>query len=55
MEKLDQQQQQQQNLPKTQSTHPSQSIGPDLQNAAAQAELLRAEQLSLQYNSQLAF
>src|SRR6516165_1892061 len=34
---------------------PPQSTGPDLPNASAEAELLRAEQLSLQYNSQLAF
>jgi hypothetical protein len=32
-----------------------QTIGADINNAATQGELLRAEQLSLQHNSQLAF
>ena len=34
---------------------PSQSLAPDLPNAFGEAELLRAEQLSFQYHSQLAF
>jgi flagellar biosynthesis chaperone FliJ len=33
----------------------SEAIGRDIPNTAAQAELLRAEQLSLQHNAQLAF
>jgi len=33
----------------------SQTIGADIPNGAAQAELLRAEQLSLQHNAELAF
>jgi hypothetical protein len=37
------------------SNQASQTIVPDIPNGAAQAELLRAEQLSLQHNSQLAF
>jgi hypothetical protein len=37
------------------SNEASQTIGADINNAAAHAELLRAEQLSLQHNSQLAF
>src|SRR5262245_6132418 len=37
------------------SNQASQTIGADINNAATQAELLRAEQLSLQHNSQLAF
>jgi hypothetical protein len=37
------------------SSQASQTIGADIPNGAAQAELLRAEQLSLQHNSQLAF
>jgi hypothetical protein len=37
------------------SQQPPESISPHIPNTAAQAELLRAEQLSLQHNSQLAF
>ena len=37
------------------SQQPSESISPDIPNTAAQAELHRAEQLSLQHNAQLAF
>ena len=37
------------------SNEASLTIGADINNAATQAELLRAEQLSLQHNSQLAF
>jgi hypothetical protein len=37
------------------SNQASQTIGVDIPNGAAQAELLRAEQLSLQHNAQLAF
>jgi hypothetical protein len=37
------------------SNEVSQTIGTDIPNGAAQAEFLRAEQLSLQHNSQLAF
>jgi len=37
------------------SNEVSQRIGADIDNVASQAELLRAEQLSLQHNSQLAF
>ena len=48
-------QQQQQSFKDTHSYEPSESLGPDVPNTAAQAELLRAEQLSLQHNSQLAF
>jgi len=36
------------------SSQASQTIGVDIPNGAAQAELLRAEQLSLQYDTQLA-
>jgi hypothetical protein len=48
-------QQQQQTLSERSSNQASQTIGTDINNAATQAELLRAEQLSFQYNSQLAF
>jgi hypothetical protein len=48
------QQQQQQTLSEGSLTQPSEAIGRDIPNTAAQAELLRAEQLSLQYSS-LAF
>ena len=37
------------------SNEVSQTIGADINNPAAHAELLRAEQLSLQHNAQLAF
>src|SRR6516162_8640585 len=37
------------------SSQASQTIGVDIPNGAAQAELLRAEQLSLQRNAELAF
>src|SRR5215471_8149352 len=37
------------------SSQASQTIGVDIPNGAAQAELLRAEQLSLQHNAELAF
>jgi hypothetical protein len=43
------------NFLKDLAQQPHQSIGPDLPNSSAQAELFRAEQLSLQHNSQLAF
>jgi hypothetical protein len=49
------QQQQQQTLSDGSLNQASQTISPDIFNAATQAELLRAEQLSLQHNSQLAF
>ena len=55
MENLEQQQQQEQALSDAPSNQASQTISSDIPNAAAQAELLRAEQLSLQHNSQLAF
>ena len=54
MENLEQQQQQQQTVSDGSSNQASQTISPDVPNAAAQAELLRAEQLSLQHNGQLA-
>jgi hypothetical protein len=37
------------------SNQASQTIGADIPNGAAQAELLRAEQLSLEHNTELAF
>src|ERR1700740_3216694 len=46
--------QQQQQIQES-SNEASLTIGADINNAATQAELLRAEQLSLQHNSQLAF
>ena len=46
--------QQQQQIQES-SNEPSQMIGADINNAATQAELLRAEQLSLQHNYQLTF
>jgi hypothetical protein len=49
------QQQQQQTATQPALNQPSQAISPDVSNAATQADLLRAEQLSLQHNSQLAF
>jgi hypothetical protein len=49
------QQQHQQTLEEGSLNEASEAIAPDIPNAAAQAELLRAEQLSLQHNSQLAF
>jgi len=49
------QQQQQQTLSEGSLNQPSEAIGRDIPNTAAQAELLRAEQLSLQHNAQLAF
>jgi len=54
MEKLDHHHLQQQNLEERHSSKSSQSIELDVPNAAAQAELLRAEQLSLEHNGQLA-
>jgi hypothetical protein len=47
------QQQQQQTL--SEGSLGSEAIGRDIPNTAVQAELLRAEQLSLQHNAQLAF
>ena len=49
------QQQHQQTLEEGSLNEASKAIAPDIPNAAAQAELLRAEQLSLQHNSRLAF
>jgi hypothetical protein len=49
------QQQQQQTLSEGSLNQLSEAIGRDIPNTAAQAELLRAEELSLQYNAQLAF
>jgi hypothetical protein len=49
------QQQHQQTLEEGSLNEASEAIAPDIPNAAAQAELLRAEQLSLQHNSRLAF
>ena len=49
------QQQQQQTLSEGSLNQASETIGRDIPNTAAQAELLRAEQLSLQHNAQLAF
>jgi hypothetical protein len=49
------QQQQQQTLSEGSLNQPSEAIGRDIPNTAAEAELLRAEQLSLQHNAQLAF
>jgi hypothetical protein len=49
------QQQHQQTLSEGSLNQPSEAIGRDIPNTAAQAELLRAEQLSLQHNAQLAF
>ena len=46
--------QQQQQIQES-SNEASQTIGADINNTAAQAELIRAEQLSLQHNSQVAF
>jgi hypothetical protein len=46
--------QQQQQIQES-SNEASQTISADINNVATQAELLRAEQLSLQHNSQLAF
>src|SRR5271165_5641817 len=42
------------NLKRGSLNQASEAIGPDIPNTAAQAELLRAEQLSLQHNAQLA-
>jgi len=53
MENLEQQQQR--TLGDGSSNEASRTISPEISNAAAQVELLRAEQLSLQHNSQLAF
>ena len=47
------QQQQQQTLSEGSLDQASEAIGRDIPNTAAQAELLRAEQLSLQHNAQL--
>src|SRR6516165_7639048 len=45
--------QQQQTLSEGSLDQASEAIGRDIPNTAAQAELLRAEQLSLQHNAQL--
>ena len=51
----EEQQQQQQTLSEGCLNQASEAIGRDIPNTAAQAELLRAEQLSLQHNAQLAY
>ena len=51
----EEQQHQQQTLSEGCLNQASEAIGRDIPNTAAQAELLRAEQLSLQHNAQLAY